>query len=226
MPSPRFDDDIAAPILGRDADDPALLWELLSSVDAVHQTFIDVDELNAALGRLAAAGRIRELPGHAYVDAECEAGSPQLTPVTGTQWQAAVEEFQREFERLNAEASEPYPRLIVICPAGTRARSTGTGDLPTDADLERARGLRDQMTSALSLAGVTVMTAEVAIEGPAVTFWVAGFDEPDPDRMEAVARPVFLAAAPVGSTMAADLWDALAEGELPHDFWVIAPTNA
>ena len=29
------------------------------------------------------------------------------------------------------------------------------------------------MTSALSLAGVTVMTGEVAVEGPAVTFWLA-----------------------------------------------------
>ena len=217
MSSDRFDDDVLGPILGRDADDPALLWELLSSVDAVHQTFIDVDELNTALGRLAAAGRIRELPGHAYVDAECGAGSPQLTPITETQWQVAVKEFQREFERLNAEANEPYPRLTVVQPTA--------GGPPTDMDIEYARALRDQLTAALSLAGVTVMTGEVEVDGPTVTFWVAGFDEPDPDRMEAVARPVFRASAGVGATMTADLWDALAEDELPRDFWVIAPAD-
>ena len=236
MTTPRFDEDVLGPILGRGADDPAMLWELLSSVDAVHQTFIDVDALNAALGRLAAAGLIRELPGHAYVDAVMVSngpggpavvtGSAALTPISETQWQAAVEEFQVEFERLNTEANEPYPRLTVIGPAGGGPRSGATGGPPTDADVERARDLRDQMTSALSLAGVTVMTAEVAIEGPAVTFWMAGFDEAGPDRMEEAARPVFLAAAPGGSTMAADVWDALAEGELPRDFWVIAPKEA
>ena len=30
---------------------------------------------------------------------------------------------------------------------------------------------------------------------------------------------------PLGSTMEMDLWDALAEDELPHDFWVIAPVG-
>ncbi len=225
MATTRFDDDILGPILGRDADDPALLWELLSSVDAVHQTFIDVDDLNAALSRLALAGLIGELPGHRYVDITTGLDTTRatdqavLTPITLFEWQAAIDEFQREFEQLNAEANEPYPRLSVVQPIPS-------GDTPTDADIERARDLRDQMTSALSLAGVTVMTGEVAVEGPAVTFWLAGFDEPDPERMERVARPVFLAAAPAGSTMAADLWDALAEHELPRDFWVIAPTDA
>ena len=205
-----------------------MLWELLSSVDAVHQTFIDVDDLNAALSRLALAGLIGELPGHRYVDITTGMGTGDitegtdlavLTPITLFEWQAAIEEFQREFERLNAEANEPYPRLSVVHP-------TPSGGAPTDLDIEHARGLRDQMTSALSLAGVTVMTAEVEVDGPGVTFWLAGFDEPDADRMERIARPVFLASAPAGSTMAADVWDALAEDELPSDFWVIAPTDA
>ena len=233
MASTRFDDDVLGPILGRDADDPALLWELLSSVDAVHQTFIDVDDLNAALSRLALAGLIRELPGHAYVDATttaAAAGAATLAPITLFEWQAAVEEFQREFERLNADASEPYPRLTVVCPAAAGAAQTVTSrptdaTPPTDADIERARDLRDQMTSALSLAGVTVMTGEVEVDQQSVTFWLAGFDEPDPARMEAAARPVFAAAAPTGSTMTADLWDALADDALPRDFWVIAPTD-
>ena len=223
MTTPRFDDDVLGPILGRDSEDPAMLWELLSSVDAIHQTFIDVDELNAALGRLAASHRIRELPGHRYVDATAGAGAPDgsatLVPVSLFEWQAAIEEFQREFERLNAEANEPYPRLTVVEP-------TGTGSPPTDADIERARALRDRMTSALSLAGVTVMTGEVAVDASSVSFWVAGFDEPDASRMEEAARPAFLESAPSGSTMTADLWDALAEGELPRDFWVIAPAGS
>ena len=96
---------------------------------------------------------------------------------------------------------------------------------PAGTDIERARGLRDSLTAALSLAGVTSMTGEVEAGAAAVTFWVAGFDEPGPDRMEQVARPVFLATAPVGSTMSMDLWDALADDELPHDFWVIAPAG-
>lgn len=217
MPSNRFDDDIVGPILGRDAGDPALLWELLSSVDAVHQTFIDVDELNAALSRLAAAGLIRELPGHAYVDADAGVGDSRMSSVTLFEWQAASEEFQREFERLNAEANEPYPRLTVVQPT--------VGGPPTDMEIEYARAFRDRLTAALSLAGVTVMTGEVEVDGLTVTFWVAGFDEPDPDRMEAVAQPVFLASAGVGATMTADLWDALAEDELPRDFWVIAPAD-
>ncbi len=217
MPADRFDDDILAPILGRDADDPASLWELLSSVDAVHQTFVDVDELNAALARLALGGLIRELPGHRYVDATAGGGDAHLRPITLFEWQAAIEEFQREFERLNAEANEPYPRLTVVQP--------GAGGSATDSDIELARDLRDRLTSALSLAGVTVMTGEVEVDGPSVTFWVAGFDESDPDRMLAAAQPVFQDAAARGSTMTADLWDALAEDELPRDFWVIAPVD-
>jgi hypothetical protein len=219
MPSARFDDDILGPILGRGADDPALLWELLSSVDAVHQTFVDVDELNAALGRLGANELIRELPGHCYVDASSGVGASDPTPITLFEWQAAIEQFRREFERLNAEANQPYPRLTVVQP-------TATDGPPTDFDIERARDVRDRMTSALSLAGVTVMTAEVTVDGSTVTFWVAGFDEPDPDRMEAAVRPVLLASRVAGSTMTADLWDALADDELPRDFWVIAPTDA
>jgi len=217
MPGHEFDDDILGPIIGRDADDPARLWELLSSVDAVHGTFVDVDTLGAALSRLAMTGLVRELPGHRYVDGASGAGSTTMTAISLFEWEAAVAEFQREFERLNDEASEPYPRLTLLCPAADGA--------PIDADIERARDLRDRLTSALSLAGVTVMTGEVQVEGSAVTLWVAGFDEADPDRMEQVARPVFLAAAPPGSTMAADLWDALADDELPRDFWVIAPAG-
>ncbi len=217
MPGHEYEDDILGPIIGRDAGDPAQLWELLSSVDAVHGTFVDVDTLGAALSRLATTGLVRELPGHRYVDGASGAGSTTTTPISLFEWEAAVAEFQREFERLNVEASEPYPRLTVLCPAADGS--------PTDADIERTRDLRDRLTSALHLAGVTAMTGEVQVEGPAVTFWAAGFDEPGPDRMEAVARPVFLATAPLASTMAADLWDALGDDELPRDFWVIAPAG-
>jgi hypothetical protein len=213
----RFDDEILGPIVGRDADDPALLWELLSSVDAVHQTFIGPDDLNEALGRLATAELVRELPGHQYVDATAGVGSPGMTAITLAEWEAAVAEFQQEFDRLNAEANEPYPRIRVTCPAAAGA--------PQDSDIERARDLRDSLTAALSMAGVTSMTGEVEVEAASVTFWVAGFDEPGPERMEQVARPVFLASAPDGSTMSMDLWDALADDELPHEFWVIAPAG-
>ena len=83
------------------------------------------------------------------------------------------------------------------------------------------------MTSALSLAGVTVMTAEVEVDGAGrhASGWR---DSMSPTRTgwKQIARPVFLASAPAGSTMTADLWDALAEDELPRDFWVIAPTDA
>jgi hypothetical protein len=214
----RFDDDVLGPIVDRDAHDPAMLWELLSSVDAVHQTFIGADELGQALGRLAAASLVRELPGHRYVDGNAGVGSAVMAPITQVEWEAAVAEFQQEFERLNAEANEPYPRLRVVCPVTP-------GRPPTGADIERARDLRDTLTAALSLAGVTSMTGEVEVGAAVVTFWVAGFDEPGPDRMEQVARPVLLASAPDGSTMSTDLWDALADDGMPRDFWVIAPRD-
>ena len=218
MADHRFDDEILHLITGRDGDDPAMLWELLSSVDAAYQTFISPDDLYESLSRLAAVELIRELPGHQYVDATTGVGSRVMTPITLVEWEVAVAEFQQEFDRLNAEASEPYPRLRVASP-------TAAGGAPTDADMEHARDLRDTLTAALSLAGVTAMTGEVEADGVTVTFWVAGFDEPEPDRMEQVTRPVFVAAAPAGSTMEMDLWDALAETELPHDFWVIAPVG-
>ena len=82
MADHRFDDEVLGPIIGRDADDPAMLWELLSSVDAVHQTFIGPDDLNETLGRLAAAHLVRELPGHRYVDGTAGAGSRVMAPVT------------------------------------------------------------------------------------------------------------------------------------------------
>lgn len=216
MPGTHYDDDILGPIIGRGPEDPAHLWELISSVDAVHQTFLGAPELHAALQRLAARELIRELPGHLYVDAEYDAGSPQLTPITETQWQAAVEEFQAEFERLNAEASEPYPRLTV-------AYATDGGAPPTDEDIEGARTLRDRVISILATGGVTSMTGEVAAAPGSVTFWVAGFEEPDPDRMERLVGPMLAASAPEGSTLTIDMWDALAGDELPTDFWVIGP---
>jgi len=218
MSAQPFDDDILGPITGCDAQDPAPLWELLSSVDAMHQTLIGVDDLNAALARLAAAGLIRELPGHRYIDAVFEGGSAQLTPISVFEWQAAIEQFQAEFERLNEEAAEPYPRLSVVY-------ATIEGQPPTVADTEGARALRDRVTAVLSAGGVTCMTGEVAGDGPAVTFWVAGFEEPDPDRMERLVGPMLAASAPTGSTLTVDMWDALAEGELPSDFWVIDPTG-
>jgi hypothetical protein len=216
MPGTDYDDDILAPIIGRGPDDPARLWELISSVDAVHQTFLGGPELQAALQRLAARELIRELPGHAYIDAEYEVGSPQVTPITDALWQAAVEEFQAEFERLNAEASEPYPRLTVVY-------AIPGGAPPTEADIEGARTLRDRVISVLAAGGVTSMTGEVEAGPGSVAFWVAGFEEPDPDRMEGLVGPMLAASAPEGSTLTIDMWDALAEDQLPSDFWVIGP---
>ncbi len=216
MTATDYDDDILGPIIGRGPDDPARLWELISSVDAIHQTFLGAPELQAALQRLAARDLIRELPGHAYVDAEYDTGSAQLTPLTESQWQAAVEEFQAEFERLNAEASEPYPRLTV-------AYTTVGGAAPTDADIEGARTLRDRVIAVLAAGGVTSMTGEVEAGPGSITFWVAGFEEPDPDRMERLVGPMLAASAPSGSTLTIDMWDALAEDELPTDFWVSGP---
>ena len=216
MAGPDYDEDIHGPIIGRGPGDPALLWELISSVDATHQTFIGVEDLQAGLGRLAAAGRISELPGHRYIDAAAGVGSAVMTPITAPEWDAAVAEFQAEFERLNAEATEPYPRLTV-------AYATPAGAPPTETDIEGARTLRDRVVAVLSAGGVTSMTGEVEVAGGTVTFWVAGFEEPDPDRMERLVGPMLAASAPAGSTLTVDMWDALAENELPSDFWVIGP---
>jgi hypothetical protein len=216
MPGPDVGDDLLDPIIGRGIDDPALLWELISSVDAVHQTFIGIDDLQAGLARLAAAGRIRELAGHRYVDAHAGVGSAEMAPITASEWRAAVDEFQAEFERLNSDASEPYPRLTV-------AYATASGQAPTDIDIEGARMLRDRVIAVLATGGVTCMTGEVAAASTTVTFWVAGFEEADPDRMERLVGPMLAASAPDGSTLTIDMWDALAETELPTDFWVIGP---
>ncbi|MBX3031055.1 MAG: hypothetical protein KF809_12975 [Chloroflexi bacterium] len=118
----RYRETIARAIAGHGPEDPVELWMIHEAVDYRERDMIDAAELNASLASLAAEGRVRELPGHRYIEGRETVGSTTMTPVTTAEWaearQAYSDWFARAYASLPREPDEgPLPvRLLVELP--------------------------------------------------------------------------------------------------------------
>jgi hypothetical protein len=202
-----YTDDVARAIADHREDDPVELWHLHEAVDARERDAIDVDELNTILGWLASSGRVRELPGHRYVDATHGSGRTDLTPVTADEWVAARAEYSRWFARTFAELQDQWSRPGgAVVPVITLTVPTARRK-PSDAEEDAAGVLADAVLATLVKSGVVALEVMSTVAGRSLVSEIMGIPGQDGERMLAIATEVVHATGPRGSTVSLEMQD-------------------
>ena len=197
-----FEKEIRVAIAGHGPDDAATLTDIIGAVDAQQKLIVTNDELADGLRALLAAGTIRELAGHRYIDAKLGPGGLTFTPITELELSEAVAEYGRRFraayKRLEEQGVAPdevmWPKLraVYVFADGRHA---------SDEDMDEIEALASEMLDCLEGGGIEADIGGFEVGPGTVQFDVDGVKDDDAAAMRGLVRPIFEAKATAGSTV-------------------------
>ncbi len=190
---------------GSSGSHPVELWELAEAIDASLRLIPEAGVVEAALHVLAAHGRVRELPGHRYVDGEEAAWESVVSPITGSEWAAALATYRTWFEAELREMGDPDGIDGLRFPSVVLTLAVGPDGPAAAADLMAK--LQEAVADRLTDEDLIAITPDPVIDGKDVVGTVATTDRKDGDRIVAIAEGAIEHMRPAGLSVRYADWE-------------------
>lgn len=193
-------------IKGSPASQPVELWELAEAIDAALRLIPEADVVEAALRRLAAHGRVRELPEHRYVDGENVEGSLVIGPIQANEWTAALARYRGWSDDVMREMDGPrgidgparYPSVVLTMAIGPEGPAAA-------ADL--VARLQQAIADRLMDEDLIAICPDLAIDGGSVVGTVATTHRNDEGRFVTIVKGAIEHPRPAGLSVRYADWE-------------------
>jgi hypothetical protein len=185
-------------VAGRTALAPVRLSTLLDEIDYRRRDVAGLDDFNAALGRLAARGLIREIPGQGYVDGRSGSGVDVHADISRSAYRRSLEQEWGAPPSTTESTADSIdvpndPKLFVAVPT--------SGDRPSTAEWQRVEALAVRICEVLGERGRPFLVRTLRTSVDRIEFWVLGNASDDPELLLDVVAPIFGTMAPIGSSI-------------------------